>query len=88
MEIFWDETKIFSDSLSTMKTYPECTLLTAFGNHKLKLMAKDTVIEEKKIFIFPMRYLAIDYYGKDFYEGELSDFAFVVTESLTPIAIE
>jgi hypothetical protein len=87
IEMFWDNEKIFSDSLSRVKVFPESSFNTSFGKHSLKLVANG-VIEKRSIFVFPMKFLAIDYYGKDFYEWEPKDNAFFITERLTPIMIE
>jgi hypothetical protein len=87
IEAFWDDKKIFSDYFLQIKTFPEYSFNTSFGKHTLKLVVNE-IVEEKEVFVFPIKYFAIDYYGRDFYEWESRDYSFVITEGLFPIAIE
>lgn len=78
IEVFWDENKVFSDSVIQIKTFPGNKFNTSFGKHNLKIIANG-IVENQTVSVFFKKYIFIDYNGNP-PEWNSEKPIFVVTE--------
>lgn len=81
IEVFWDEKKVFSDSVSQMKLFYGSKINTSFGKHNLKVIANE-VVENETISVFLTKYVFIDYNGESPHNKEFGVPVFLITERI------
>ncbi|GHT50717.1 hypothetical protein FACS189440_18620 [Bacteroidia bacterium] len=87
LEMYWDDELFFSSNILNDRWWNHYAYNKSLGKHTLKLKSND---DEEKIefWIFPMRYIMIDYYGKDFHDRETHESAFLIVTKAIPIPLE
>lgn len=80
--LYVDSIEFFNENISNQEFYKIYKHKLSFGNHHLMFRINSDTIFNSKIMVFPNKWIAIEYYGKD-YDNEFS-----ITIKSSPIRIE
>ena len=88
---YWDDEVIFDDRFLRSEWYRDYTFNTMPGKRTMTLKSYDSngLIGEKRmdVWVLPLKYFVIEYYGKYSNIGEIHESDFYITMKSTPITI-
>ncbi len=84
IKMYWDEKMFYNGFLNKKDWYKFFSFDSSLGKHTLKLVSSKGV-EIKNVFVFPIKFIAIEYYGQS---NDIPHNLFFITTSSSVIKIE